>query len=110
MKSLFNFFLLSLFITSSGWANSYLMEDVPFPAELPPEIGDLAFDQNGKLYACLRRGDVVVSQPIVQTCGKYFPLYLGQILAGLANHYIPTTQTGIEFPILIKCKIPNLRR
>ena len=27
------------------------------------EIGDLAFDQNGTLYACLRRGDVVVSQP-----------------------------------------------
>ena len=53
----------SVFITSSGWANSYLLEDVPFPAELPPEIGDLAFDQNGKLYACLRRGDVVVSQP-----------------------------------------------
>ena len=63
MKSNFHFFLLSLFITSSGWANSYLLEDVPFPAELPPEIGDLAFDQNGKLYACLRRGDVVVSQP-----------------------------------------------
>ena len=51
------------FIISTGWANSYLLEDVPFPAELPPEIGDLAFDQNGKLYACLRRGDVVVSQP-----------------------------------------------
>ena len=63
MKSNFHLFLLSLFINSSGWANSYLLEDVPFPSELPPEIGDLAFDQNGKLYACLRRGDVVVGQP-----------------------------------------------
>ena len=63
MKSNFLFVLFSLFISFSGWANSYILEDVPFPAELPPEIGDLAFDQNGKLYACLRRGDVVVSQP-----------------------------------------------
>ena len=63
MKFVFHFFLLPLFIVSTGWSNSYLLEDVPFPAELPPEIGDLAFDQNGKLYACLRRGDVVVSHP-----------------------------------------------
>ena len=63
MKSNFHFVLFSFFITFSGWANSYLLEDVPFPTELPPEIGDLAFDQNGALYACLRREDVVVSQP-----------------------------------------------
>ena len=63
MKSNFLYVLFSFFIISTGWANSYLLEDVPFPADLPPEIGDLAFDQNGTLYACLRRGDVVVNQP-----------------------------------------------
>ena len=63
MKSISRFLLLSLFLSNFGWANSYLLEDVPFPKELPPEIGDLAFDRDGKLYACLRRGDVLVSHP-----------------------------------------------
>ena len=30
---------------------------------MPPEIGGLAFDKNGNLYACLRRGDVLVTRP-----------------------------------------------
>ena len=29
---------------------------------MPPEIGALAFDDDGNLYACLRRGDVVVTK------------------------------------------------
>ena len=49
MKSNFLFVLFSFVISSVGWANSYLLEDVPFPAELPPEVGDLAFDEDGKL-------------------------------------------------------------
>ena len=30
---------------------------------MPPEIGGLALDKKGNLYACLRRGDVLVTKP-----------------------------------------------
>jgi hypothetical protein len=57
--------LLSLCLISSGFASvsSYTIENIPFPDDMPPEIGGLAFDKDGNLYACLRRGDVVVTKP-----------------------------------------------
>ncbi|MDA7757275.1 PmoA family protein [Opitutales bacterium] len=44
-------------------ASSYTIENIAFPDDMPPEVGGLAFDKNGYLYACLRRGDVVVTKP-----------------------------------------------
>ena len=32
---------------------------------MPPEIGGPVFDKNGNLYACLRRGDVLVTKPVM---------------------------------------------
>ena len=57
--------LLSLCLISSGFASvsSYTIENIAFPDDMPPEIGGLAFDKDGNLYACLRRGDVVVTKP-----------------------------------------------
>ena len=57
--------LLSLCLLSSGFASvsSYTIENIAFPDDMPPEIGGLAFDKDGNLYACLRRGDVVVTKP-----------------------------------------------
>jgi glucose/arabinose dehydrogenase len=44
-------------------AASYTIEDIAFPKDMPAEVGGLAFDKQGYLYACLRRGDVVVTKP-----------------------------------------------
>ena len=57
--------LLSLCLISSGFASvsSYTIENIAFPDDMPPEIGGVAFDKDGNLYACLRRGDVVVTKP-----------------------------------------------
>ena len=55
--------ILSLASSLSASVSSYPIENINFPDDMPPEIGGLAFDQNGNLYACLRRGDVVVTKP-----------------------------------------------
>ena len=55
--------ILSLASSLSASVSSYSIENINFPDDMPPEIGGLAFDQNGNLYACLRRGDVVVTKP-----------------------------------------------
>ena len=59
--------VLSLFLCLSssvfGSLNSYTIENISFPDDMPPEVGGLAFDKQGNLYACLRRGDVVVTKP-----------------------------------------------
>lgn len=55
--------LLALLTAASAVAASYELDDLAFPDDMPAEIGDLAFDSEGTLYACLRRGDVVVAPP-----------------------------------------------
>ena len=62
MKLLFPLFL-SLLSPAFASTSSYLVENLSFPDDMPPEIGGLAFDGKGNLYACLRRGDIVVTQP-----------------------------------------------
>ena len=57
--------ILSLASSLSASVSSYPIENINFPDDMPPEIGGLAFDQNGNLYACLRRGDVVVTNPVI---------------------------------------------
>jgi glucose/arabinose dehydrogenase len=63
MKARFLYFSIFLPLAHLLASDSYLLETLPFPADQPAEVGDLAFDENGLLYACLRRGDVVVSKP-----------------------------------------------
>ena len=59
--------ILSLFLclssSLSASVNSYTVENIAFPNDMPPEVGGLAFDEKGYLYACLRRGDVVIAKP-----------------------------------------------
>ena len=58
MKSFF-LFLLGFYSIANASTSSYQIENIAFPDDMPPEIGGLAFDKNGNLYACLRRGDVL---------------------------------------------------
>ena len=60
---LFFVFLLGFYCTANASTSSYQIENIAFPDDMPPEIGGLAFDKNGNLYACLRRGDVLVTKP-----------------------------------------------
>ena len=62
MKSFF-FFLLGFYSLVNASTSSYQIENIAFPDDMPPEIGGLAFDKKGNLYACLRRGDVLVTKP-----------------------------------------------
>ena len=62
MKLLFPLFLY-LLSTACASTFSYLVENLSFPDDMPPEIGGLAFDVKVNLYACQRRGDIEVTQP-----------------------------------------------
>ncbi len=39
---------------------SYVVDRVSFPKELPPEVGGVEFASDGSLYVALRRGDILV--------------------------------------------------
>ena len=58
-----SFFLLGLFSLANASTSSYQIANMAFPDDMPPEIGGLALDKTGNLYACLRRGDVLVTKP-----------------------------------------------
>ena len=62
MKSFF-LSLLGFYSIAHASTSSYQIENIAFPDDMPPEVGGLAFDKNGNLYACLRRGDVLVTRP-----------------------------------------------
>ena len=61
MKSIL---ILSLFLAvfTQGATHCYTIENLSFPEDMPAEVGGLALDQQGNLYACLRRGDIVVTK------------------------------------------------
>lgn len=42
---------------------SYRVETIPFPPDMPPEVGAIDFDSRGTLYVALRRGDIITAQP-----------------------------------------------
>ena len=73
---LFFVFLLGFYCIANASTSSYQIE-IAFPDDMPMEIGGLAFDKNGNLYACLRRGDVLVTKPGKDQAplnGKFSPL------------------------------------
>ena len=55
--------IAAITVAGAACADSSKLDDVFFPDDMPPEIGDLAFDDDGNLYAALRRGDIVVAKP-----------------------------------------------
>ena len=42
-------------------ANSFVIDSVDLPTDVPPEIGAVDFASDGMLYVALRRGDIVVA-------------------------------------------------
>lgn len=44
-------------------ADSYIIDTLTFPEDMPPEVGGLEFASDGALYMALRRGDVMVATP-----------------------------------------------
>lgn len=62
-----NPFLTSLIIagitTTAFGKESYTIDRVAFPEDMPPEIGAVEFAKNGDLYVALRRGDIIVAKP-----------------------------------------------
>ena len=52
-----------LLSVASVMGQSYTIDRVTFPSELPPEIGGVEFASDGSLYVALRRGDILVGTP-----------------------------------------------
>ena len=55
--------LFALHTLASASTSSYEIENMAFPDDMPPEVGGLAFDEDGNLYTCLRRGDILITKP-----------------------------------------------
>ncbi|BDS07262.1 hypothetical protein NT6N_23020 [Oceaniferula spumae] len=43
--------------------DSYRIEDIALPKNVPPEVGAVQFDSEGTLYVALRRGDILMAKP-----------------------------------------------
>jgi hypothetical protein len=68
MKTLHAFFAISLslagYVTSTnGGDESYRIETIPFPDQVPPEVGAIGFTPSGKIVVALRRSDVIIATP-----------------------------------------------
>lgn len=50
-------------LAAAPWTDSYTLETIALPPNVPAEVGALAFDPAGDLYVCLRRGDVLRATP-----------------------------------------------
>ena len=55
--------LLICALVAPLFAASYQVEDIKFPAGVPPEVGAIDFAPDGTLFAVLRRGDVMRATP-----------------------------------------------
>ena len=55
-------FCLSI-LANHAAAESYLIDSLEFPKDMPPEIGALDFASDGMLYVSLRRGDTMTAKP-----------------------------------------------
>ena len=89
--SLRNVLLCSLAISMIGSLplHAYLkVETIPLPEGTPPEIGGLAFDPDGNLYAATRRNDIFVAKPTADPNGFDWKLFASGFHNGL----------GIEAP------------
>jgi hypothetical protein len=74
MKVFFSI-LLAFYCTARASSSSYRIENMAFPDDMPAEVGDIAFDQKGNLYACLRRGDVLVTKPTENTLSTKWKVF-----------------------------------
>lgn len=55
-------FCLSI-LANHAAAESYVIDSLEFPKDMPPEIGALDFASDGMLYVSLRRGDIMIAKP-----------------------------------------------
>lgn len=56
--------LLTAFSSTSAIAEeSYVIDRLAFPDDMPPEVGGLEFASDGTLYVALRRGDILTAKP-----------------------------------------------
>jgi hypothetical protein len=55
--------LLLPFLVAPLLAGSYQIENIPFPENVPPEVGAIDFAPDGTFFAVLRRGDVFRAIP-----------------------------------------------
>ena len=62
MKSFF-LFLLGFYSIANASTSSYQIENIAFPDDMPPEIGGLAFDKNGKPLRLSQTRNVLVTKP-----------------------------------------------
>ena len=56
-------------------ASPYKVEDIKFPAEVPPEVGAIDFAPDGTLFAVLRRGDVMRAKPAADPANWKWELF-----------------------------------
>ncbi|MEM1297280.1 MAG: hypothetical protein AAGH89_18090, partial [Verrucomicrobiota bacterium] len=57
------FAILSLLPATLLMGESYKIDTISFPDDMPPEIGAVEFAENGDLYVALRRGDILIATP-----------------------------------------------
>lgn len=65
---LFHSLLLPLFVASAFAGalkreDSYTIESISFPEDVPPEVGALGFNDAGEIVVALRRSDVLIAKP-----------------------------------------------
>tara|TARA_R110002096_G_scaffold212352_10_gene399859 strand:+ start:6940 stop:9825 length:2886 start_codon:yes stop_codon:yes gene_type:complete len=56
-------FFLYWFSAVLSAGESYRIETISFPDDMPPEVGAVEFASDGELYVALRRGDIMVAKP-----------------------------------------------
>jgi len=54
---------LSLLADSPKTSDSFVIENIPLPEGVPPEVGAVGFGDDGRLFVALRRSDVLVAMP-----------------------------------------------
>ena len=65
-------FCLSILVNHAV-AESYVIDSLEFPEDMPPEIGALDFASDGMLYISLRRGDIMTAKPQRAFVGNVLP-------------------------------------
>ncbi|GAA5496090.1 hypothetical protein Rhal01_02271 [Rubritalea halochordaticola] len=53
----------SVCLAAPAFENYYQIERLDLPQDVPPEVGAVQFDSEGKLYVALRRGDIITAIP-----------------------------------------------
>ncbi len=55
---------LALALSAAVADESYRLETIAFPEGVPPEVGGVGFTPSGRIVVAMRRGDVMVAEPV----------------------------------------------